>query len=83
MNYLLSFKMNKDAVPTLQNALDETGALNFVRKAMMVMESMEETTADLKAIAFMKNITPGKAKVMEHPTSGCVLVVQVCNDNPT
>jgi len=80
MNYLLSFKMNKNAVPTLQNIEDEHGALNFVRNAMLAMESMEETSADLKAMAFMKEVTPGHAKMMEHPVTGRVLVVQAHND---
>jgi len=81
MKYLVSFKMSQDAPPSLQSIEDEHTILNFIRKAMLTMKSMDETSADLQAIAFLQDVKPGHAKALEHPETGRVLVVQVDNDD--
>ncbi len=80
MNYLLSFKPNKDAKPSHQMVEDEEYTLNLVRFVILQLQSMEETSADLKAIKFMQEVTKGNAKVLEGSANSRVLVVQVHND---
>jgi len=81
MNYLHSFKTNKDATPSHQWIKNEWDTLNLVRKAILKLQSMEETSADLRAIDFMNNVTPGHAMTIENPLNGHVVVIQVHNDD--
>lgn len=77
MNYLISFKLTKEATPSHQDVRDEQATLNLVRKAILELQSMDETSADLRAINFMNKITPGHAQVIENPRNGRMLVIQV------
>ncbi len=76
MKYLLSFKLSKEATPTKQQVKDEHYTLNFVRQAMLKLQAMDETSADLRAISFMKKVKPGQAMTIENPKNGYVVVIQ-------
>lgn len=60
-----------------QIILDEQATLNMVRKFILHCASMDETSADLRAIAFMNDIKPGKACAIEHPNGVRMLKVQI------
>ena len=61
MNYLLTATNNSTKK---QIRLDENLTLNTVRRFMLMVQPMDETSADLKAISFLQSIVKGKAKVM-------------------
>lgn len=78
MDFLLSVKLSKDAkFPTRQEIKNEHDTLNFVRGVMLIMQPMEETSADLKAINFLNKVKANNPMMVEHPTNGNVLVVQI------
>jgi hypothetical protein len=80
MQYLLTAKKTIDGKPELQRIVDNQAALNIVRRSMLSIQSMDETSADVKAISFMASVKPTGAKVLENTQNGRVLVVQQCHD---
>lgn len=77
MNFLISVKLDKDSKPVKQEVKNAHDTLNFIRCAMV---SMEETSADLKAMELLDKVKTGQPVMIEHPTNGNVLVIQVHND---
>ena len=77
--YLLSIKKSLTGKPIKQRIEDETTTLNLVRRAMLGIQSMEETSADLRAIDLMNKVKPGKAQVIENRANGHCLVIQCHN----
>ncbi len=76
MQYLLTAKNNLIASASRQYTADEKEALNIVRKFMLSIQSMEETSADLKAISFMASVEPNSARAIENQRTKMVLIVQ-------
>lgn len=74
MTYLLTAKKGNDKKQII--ASDDT-ALNIIRRFMLNAQSMEETSASLKAMAFIGSISKGHAKAIENTKTGAVLVVQI------
>ncbi len=80
MQYLLTVKKTINGTPELQRIVDNQAALNIVRRSMLSIQSMDETSADLKAINFMASVKPTGSKVLENKQNGRVLVVQQYNN---
>ncbi len=76
MQYLLTAKNNLIASASRQYSADEKETLNIVRKFMLSIQSMDETSADLKAIAFMASVEPNGARAIENQRTKMVLIVQ-------
>ena len=77
MDFLISAKLDKDSKPVKQEVKTAHDTLNFIRG---VMVSMEETSKDLKAMELLERVKNGKPVMIEHPTNGRVLVIQVHNE---
>ncbi len=77
MDFLISLKHGFDGKPYKQVIADEHVCLNGVRKTMLGLESMEETTADIKAINFLERVKAGNPQAIENRKTGGVMVVQV------
>ena len=73
MNYLLTATNNSTKK---QIRLDENLTLNTVRRFMLMVQPMDETSADLKAISFLQSIVKGKAKVIANSDETMLLKVQ-------
>ncbi len=80
MDFLISVKLGKDLTPAKQEVKNEHDTLNFIRQAMIIMQPLEETSADLKAMGLIERVKAGKPAMIEHHTNGKVLVIQVHND---
>lgn len=61
----------------LQAVWSELRVINLVRKMILAVQSMDETSADLRAIDFMNHVKPGTAQGLKNPKNGMTLVVQV------
>jgi len=79
MNYLISMKKSLDDKPLAQKTMNEHETLNFIRRAMLGIQSMDETSADIRAISFMDKVKPGKAQIIENHKNGHCAVVQIDN----
>ncbi len=77
MDFLLSVKLDKASVPMKQEVKNEHDTLNFVRQVMVIMQPMEETSADLKAMEILERVKAGKPAMIEHPTNCNILVIQI------
>lgn len=77
MNYLISVKTSLNTQPMNQQVVSEVEALNIVRGAMIRIQPMEETSADLKAMNFLRNVTLDKPMALENKRTGKVMVLQV------
>ena len=75
MKYLLSLKKNIHAVPHSQKILDETESLNLIRKVILAIQPIEESSADLKALSIINNAV-NNPQAIENVKNGVVLVVQ-------
>lgn len=51
--------------------------LNLVRKILINVQSMEESSADLQAMKIVDSVKKGKAKSMENSKSGYTMVIQL------
>jgi len=76
MKFLISTKVNAKAKPIKQAIVDYTIALNMARKALLAIQSMEESSADLQAMNIMDEVASGTPKGFENPKTGYVLVIQ-------
>ena len=74
--FLISIKPSRDAKPRAQGVHNEEDTLNFVRKVMLNIQSMEETSADLKAMQLIEEVKAGQAKGIEG-AAGRVVVIQL------
>ena len=75
MNYLLSIKASRDAKPMAQAIMNDHDCLNCVRKAMLGIQRMEETSADIRAIHFMDTVDT-KPQAIENRANNHCLIVQ-------
>ena len=58
----------------IQKIMEADKALNLVRSLMVMLEPMEETSADLKAMQFMAKVVSGKPQAIENTKNGKVVV---------
>jgi hypothetical protein len=77
-NYLFSFKLEKDSKPVKQYSMKEHDALNFLRKLILNMQSMEETAATFRAMYILKECL--RSPQMIQSPSNRFLVIQL-DDN--
>ena len=56
---------------------DEYQALNLVRRAMSSIQSMDETSLDLKAIKLIETVKSGKPQGITDVKNGGELVIQL------
>lgn len=63
-----------------QTILDEHEALNVIRKSMLAIQSMSETSADLMAIDFIGRIAPGEPQAVTNAKNGVTIVMQVAKE---
>ncbi len=67
----------------IQKTMDNDKALNFARECMLMLQPMDETSADVMAINFMAEVEKGKVKVIENTKNNHVIVFQTYNEiNP-
>ena len=74
MRYLVTAKQNGAA--QFQRIMGEGEALNLARRAMVAIGRLEETSADLRAVKFLNEIKPGKARAIENTATGAAIVFQ-------
>jgi len=82
MNFLLSAKENINTTPVRQFIKNEHDTLNIVRNTMLAMESMEETSADLRSMNLIQEVKEGKIKVLEDPITKRVLIIHLVYNTP-
>ncbi len=76
MDYLITAHTSKTGHVSLQRIMTAQNTLNFVRKVMLSLQPMDETSADLKAMKFMKDITADNSMVIENTASQRYISVQ-------
>lgn len=65
----------------IQKIMSADKALNLARGCMVMLQPMEETTADLKSMQFMSQVATGKVKVIENTKNDHIIVFQTYNEN--
>jgi hypothetical protein len=65
----------------IQKVASEEKALNLVRSIMLEMQPMEETSADLKAMKFIQEVTGGQPKGIENEKNGRAVIFQIYDEN--
>ncbi len=61
----------------IQKTMDSDSALNLVRKCILMLQPMDETSADLMAIKFMGEVNAGTPKVIENTQTKHSIVFQI------
>lgn len=65
----------------IQKVMDADKALNLARSSMVMLQPMEETSADLKAMQFMSKVATGSRMVIENTKNNHQLVFTIYNEN--
>ena len=65
----------------IQKTMSADKATNLARGLMLMLQPMEETSADLMALKFMSEVEGGQAKSIGNEKNGRVVVFQTYNEN--
>ena len=74
MRYLLTAKQNGKNVR--QSRVSEAGAINTARKCLLAVIRMEETSADLQAMKFIRDIEVGAARGISNKSGDTTIIFQ-------
>ncbi len=77
MEYLVTGKKSPTSKPHIQRTMTAQNTLNMVAKMYATLQRIDDTSAGLKAMKFMKDVDKSTgAKAIENTNNGHIIVIQ-------